>query len=539
MQSIKNFFQNKEFSVNQVLVMLGLYYTFVLNYPFLSGFIKAIIALEHYNVLFLISVPFLLIALLILVFSLFSVRYLFKPAIILITIISAQVFYAGLSYGVVFDYGMIQNVFETNSAEALSYLNIVSILFFVVTGLLPAIILFKLKIAYKPFTKELLSRAKLIVITLLVLLTIAWAFYSSYAAVARNNSHLKRFIVPTQWVGSGYKYIRDHYFSTPREFVTLDPNPSLKATDNAKKKVVVWVVGETARAANFSYQGYSKPTNQYTQPYNVTYFKEVSSCGTATAVSVPCMFSNLTHDNFDRAEALSQQNILDIAKLAGADVLWLDNNSGCQDVCDRVPSIRIDTDPSNPLCDGKYCFDEVLLEPLQKKLASLSANTTFIVLHVIGSHGPTYYLRYPEKFKTFTPDCPKSDIQNCSLEQLVNTYDNTLAYTDFVLSKVMQTFTEHAELDANILYVSDHGESLGENGMYLHGFPYALAPSDQTHVPLWLWSNQSNDVVFSSCVQQKTTQSFKHDNIFHTMLGLLNVNTPLYETEQDILASCR
>jgi lipid A ethanolaminephosphotransferase len=537
-QAFRSYFQ-RAWSVNQLIITLSLYFTFVLNFTFLSGFIRAILRLEHSNPLFVASVPLVLLCLMVLVFSLFSIRYITKPAFILLTIVSSMVAFAGFTYGVVFDYGMIQNVFETNAAEASMYINVVSIISFLFTGALPAYLIYRIDIAYKPFFQELLSRVKLIAISLLCLVVLAWAFYSSYAAVARNNSHLKRFIVPTQWVSSGYKYIRDHYFTEPRQFQILDANPQLQPLNNGEKRVFVLIIGETARAKNFQYQGYERTTNRYTAPYQPTYFSQVASCGTATAVSVPCIFSSLTHDNFDRQQALSQQNLLDLAKAAGVDVLWIDNNSGCQNVCERVTTIQLDPKQQNPLCDGKYCVDEILLPEVKQKLSQLSASTTLIVLHVIGSHGPTYYRRYPKSHQLFTPDCPQSDIQNCTHEQLVNTYDNTLAYTDYVVSEVMATLSAQQSIDASLMYVSDHGESLGENGMYLHGFPYALAPSEQTHVPMYLWRNQSG-IEQSNCLQQLAkSQAFSHDNVFHSVLGALGVSSTLYQASLDIYQQCQ
>jgi lipid A ethanolaminephosphotransferase len=220
-------------------------------------------------------------------------------------------------------------------------------------------------------------------------------------------------------------------------------------------------------------------------------------------------------------------------------VLWIDNNSGCQNVCERVTTIQLDPKQQNPLCDGKYCVDEILLPEVKQKLSQLSAPTTLIVLHVIGSHGPTYYRRYPKSHQLFTPDCPQSDIQNCTHEQLVNTYDNTLAYTDYVVSEVMATLSAQQSIDASLMYVSDHGESLGENGMYLHGFPYALAPSEQTHVPMYLWRNQSG-IEQSNCLQQLAkSQAFSHDNVFHSVLGALGVSSTLYQASLDIYQQCQ
>ncbi|KKL67175.1 hypothetical protein LCGC14_2137630, partial [marine sediment metagenome] len=164
-----------------------------------------------------------------------------------------------------------------------------------------------------------------------------------------------------------------------------------------------------------------------------------------------------------------------------------------------------------------------------------------IVLHMMGSHGPTYFQRYPEQFKQFTPTCDRSDIQNCSSEQLVNTYDNTIAYSDYVNSQVLQQLAELPDsIDKNFIYVSDHGESLGENGAYLHGFPYSFAPSEQTHVPLYMWAAKNNQRINESCLRTlDLQQASSHDNIFHTLANLIGLKSSRYEASLDLLSTCK
>jgi lipid A ethanolaminephosphotransferase len=193
------------------------------------------------------------------------------------------------------------------------------------------------------------------------------------------------------------------------------------------------------------------------------------------------------------------------------------------------------------LCDGKYCFDEALLVPLKHKLANLSQANTLIVLHMMGSHGPTYFKRYPNKFKQFTPTCDRSDIQNCTSEQLINTYDNTIAYSDFVNAHVIEQLKSlPSNIDKQFLYVSDHGESLGEGGAYLHGFPYRFAPSTQTHVPLYMWADEHNQRITADCLTRlNTTSASSHDHIFHTLLNLVGINSQVYQAPLDLLASCQ
>ena len=530
---IQNF--QSAITTNKLLLVIATYFTLVFNYPFLSEFMGAIIALEQFNVLFLLSVPLLLGSILLIVFAILAIPVIFKPILISITLTSALVFYAVLNYGTVFDYGMIQNSVETDQAEAFSYLNLQAVIHFFIFGLLPALFIAKTKIITQGYPKAVFARLKVLAGAFVVLLTIVFFFYQDYAAVGRNNSHVKKFINPTQYLYSGAKYLKYNFFESEIPFKTLDIAPIDASPDN--NEVMVVVLGETARAQNFSSNGYSKNTNQHTSTYDITSFENMFSCGTATAVSVPCMFSMMTRDNFERRHADKQQNVIDLIQLAGFDVQWISNN-GCKNVCDRVPTINIDLSQDNPLCDGHYCQDEILLLPLQQKLTSLSKKKTLIVLHMMGSHGPTYFKRYPKEHQKFTPDCARSDIQNCSSEQLINTYDNTIAYTDFVLSKVIEQLEQLPEdYKTSMLYVSDHGESLGESGIYLHGLPYSFSPQQQRHIPMLLWSNSEQH--HTNCVKEHAkNQSFSHDHLFHSLLGWLNISSTAYQSELDIFAPC-
>ncbi|GEB70647.1 lipid A ethanolaminephosphotransferase [Pseudoalteromonas carrageenovora] len=525
-------------SANAFVVMIACYYCLVINIPFIQGSFSAITSLASFSWLFLLSVPLLLLCLLIIFFSIVSVRWLLKPINYLLLIISSGVLYGSLSYGVVFDYSMIQNTFETDSSEALNYLNPQLIGFLLLFCALPVFILSKVKIHFARPHQEAISRIKLIVACCLLIALVVVNFYADYAATGRNNRILKKEIIPFQYLSSGYKYMRDQLLYTNIKFKNIDTIPTLIAPTTTS--VTVIVVGETARADNFAYQGYKRNTNPYTQKHNVTYFNNVASCGTATAVSVPCMFSLQTHDNFDRLAADNQQNLIDLAQQAGSDVLWVDNNSGCKNVCTRVVNINIPT-AASALCDGKYCFDEALIAPLKRKLANLSQANTVIVLHMMGSHGPTYFKRYPEKFKQFTPTCDRSDIQNCSLDELVNTYDNTIAYSDFVNAQVIdQLKALPNNIDKQFLYVSDHGESLGEAGAYLHGFPYSFAPSTQTHVPLYMWADEHNQRITNTCLANLDTRAARsHNNIFHTLLNLIGIKSKTYQASLDLLARCQ
>ena len=536
------YFKNLKLSTNQLLFITCCYIALILNLPFLVKTGKAITALEHYNLFFLISLPIFLLALTIIIQGIFSFRWLTKPLLIATVICSSLIFYSTITYGIVFDFGMVQNTIETDTAEALSYLNLHAAIFFIIFGVIPSLVIYAIQLTYKPFLKELLSRVKLIGLSTGVVLLICLFFYSNYASVGRNNKDLVGYITPYKMVVATFKFVRNHYFYSPLKFHVLDTTPSI-ISDNHRKHVTVMVLGETARAQSFSLNGYSKHTNQYTDKQGVVSFSNMSSCGTATAVSVPCMFSRLNKKGYDKRVATAQQNVVDIIHLAGADVLWISNNNGsCKGVCTRVKTEKVDTNKENPLCDGEYCYDEALLAPLKNKLSNLTHENTLILLHMIGSHGPTYYKRYPKERSVFTPDCQRSDIQNCSHEQLVNTYDNTIAYTDFVLSKIINELGQLAEKDnieTSMIYVSDHGESLGESGAYLHGLPYAFAPKEQTHIPMIYWTDPAQTDFDLNCLNSLSESPITHDNFFDTLLSIMSVRTKAYNIENDPFIACK
>lgn len=542
MNKIIAYFKNLTLTTNQLLFFTCCYIALILNLPFLVKTAGVITALDNYNLLFLMSLPIFLLSLSIIIQGLLSFRWLTKPLLITTVMISSLIFYGTITYGIVFDYGMVQNTVETDSAEALSYVNLYAILFFLIFGVIPSLIIYTIKLTYKPFFTELLSRVKMITLSFGAAFLIASVFYSNYASVGRNNKELLGYVTPYKLLDASYKFVRNQYFYPPLQFKVLDTAPRI-VRDNNRRHVTVMVLGETARAQSFSLNGYVKPTNQYTEKQGVISFSQMSSCGTATAVSVPCMFSRLNKNNYDKRIATAQQNAIDLIHLAGADVLWISNNNGsCKGVCTRVKTEQIEPDKSNPLCDGEYCYDEALLAPLKNKLKTLSHDNTLIVLHMIGSHGPTYFKRYPKEKSVFTPDCQRSDIQNCSHEQLINTYDNTIAYTDLVLSKIINELSgldKKDDIETSLLYISDHGESLGENGVYLHGLPYAFAPEEQTHVPMIYWSDKIQTDFNSQCLNALAKSPISHDNVFDTLLSIMSVKTSAYRIESDPFIDCK
>jgi len=260
-------------------------------------------------------------------------------------------------------------------------------------------------------------------------------------------------------------------------------------------------------------------------------------------VSVPCMFSPFGRADYDERRIRNSEGLLDVLVRAGYAVKWLDNQSGCKGVC-RGAGIeyrKIDPKSAPDLCSGDECHDGVLVRGLHAALADVHSNTV-IVLHMMGNHGPAYFRRYPPEYRRFVPDCATAELRNCSREEVVNAYDNAILYTDHVLAGVVQTLAQQSSVDTAMIYVSDHGESLGENGLYLHGLPYSIAPATQTHVPMITWLSpgfSADSAVDRRCLQDEAGNKLSHDNLFHSVLGLLDVQTSVYKPERDIFEACR
>jgi lipid A ethanolaminephosphotransferase len=311
--------------------------------------------------------------------------------------------------------------------------------------------------------------------------------------------------------------------------------------------VLVLVVGETARAANFSLLGYTRPTTPELEKLDVIAFRNVTSCGTSTEVSVPCMFSPFGRADYDERRIRNSEGLLDVLVRAGYAVKWLDNQSGCKGVCRGagVEYRKLDAKSAPDLCEGDECHDGILVRGLEAELASVARNPardTVIVLHMMGNHGPAYFRRYPPGFRRFTPDCATAELRKCTRDQVVNAYDNAIAYTDHVLAGLVEMLRADSAIDTALIYVSDHGESLGENGLYLHGLPYSVAPRTQTHVPMIAWLSRgfaAGHFVDRRCLHGKAGDPLSHDNLFHSVLGLLDVQTRVYTPANDIFEGCR
>ncbi|GAB2642551.1 phosphoethanolamine transferase EptA [Vibrio panuliri] len=491
---------------------------------------------------FKLSLPFMMFAIMNVLFTLLIWPLIHRIVVPFLIVASAGATYAMTQYGVVFNYGMIVSVIETDIGEATSYLSWSVCFWFFALAVVPLLLVSQSKIRFYSLGRELLLKTVNIIASLLIVTCVASLYFKDYASLFRNHKELASAINPTNYITATVRVANNRLYEANQPFLQIGLDAQNSNLTNSRKNLMVLVIGETARAENSAFNGYEKETNAFLAKQDgVINYPNVTSCGTCTAVSVPCMFSNMSKANYSASQARNQEGLLDILQHAGVNVLWKNNNSGCKGACDRVTYIDARDTNNKRYCQWGSCYDGILLEGLEQHISSLKEDAV-IVLHLLGSHGPTYYKRYPEEFKRFTPTCDTADIQNCSREALMNTYDNSLLYTDYLLSEVIDILQQHENnFNTSMLYVSDHGESLGENGVYLHGLPAAIAPESQTHVPMVTWLSKHTLVkhgLEQRCLKQAAQQPISHDNFFHSVLGLMDITTSEYQPELDIFSSC-
>jgi lipid A ethanolaminephosphotransferase len=484
------------------------------------------------NFLFVGSTAIVLCCVIAIVLTLFSFRWTLKPLLIFLLITSAAINYFMQTYSVIIDSTMIQNAMQTNADETFDLLTFLLLSYVVILGVIPSLFIYKAKIIYPSFGASLVTKVKMIVLYLLLIAVMLFLFSKHYTSFFRENKPLRFYTNPTYYLYSFGKYVGETYST---DEVVLEPiGLDAKQIDTKDRKIIILVVGEAARADRFSLNGYSKNTNPNLSKLDIINLSNLSSCGTTTAISVPCMFSIYGKDDYSYKKGISTYNILDVlANTKTIDLLWRENNSDSKGVATRIPYEQYRSSELNTICDDE-CRDEGMLVGLDNIIAK-SDKDILIVIHQMGNHGPAYYKRYPKEFEKFTPVCTTNQLEECSVEQISNAYDNAILYTDYFLSKAIAFLKRYEHFNETALvYMADHGESLGENGLYLHGMPYFIAPQAQTHVAGVLWFGkkwrENHDI---TPVIANKDRALSHDYLFHTLLGLFGVQTALYDPKLD------
>ena len=526
-----------EVNLSYLIIIVALYLVATAN----IGFFEQVLDVYPFskNVGFILSITGLLFGLMWLVLQLLCYRPIAKPILIALLITAAICGYFTDAYGTIFDSNMLINSLETDQAEAMGLFAPSMVIQVLLLGVLPAFIISKIRLKRFTWQRSILQKTATLILSIAVIAACLLPFGDQYASFFRQHKEVRSYANPITPIYStiklGENYVNelghpDTFTLHATDAKRVAPTSSTTNSSAAKPKLMVFVVGETARADHFGLNGYTRNTTPLlSKQSNLYSFKDAVSCGTSTAYSVPCMFSYANRENYDIDTTKYNENVLDTLSKQGVNVVWRDNNSSSKGVADRVTFEDYKTADTNPNCDVE-CRDIGMLDGFDKLVKSGSSpketpKDTLILLHQMGNHGPAYYQRYPKKFETYKPVCMTNELSKCDAQSVINGYDNAILYTDYFLNNVIDTLkTYEQDYDVVMVYMSDHGESLGENNIYLHGLPYKFAPDTQKHVPAVIWSPDSNNIDADS-ISSMSSQPVSHDFITPTLLSFFGITT--------------
>ena len=468
-------------------------------------------------------------------------RWTAKPVLGILFVVTALAVHFMTKYTVFLDADMVGSIVHTDSKESGELISWSLVPSLVVLGLLPSLLVWRVHIRRRQPVRAILARIGILTLTILVAAAAALASYQSLSSLMRNHREMRHLITPGNYVVALYHVLRrDHAVrNEPRTPIGLGA-AVVGRPAGAKPRLLVLVVGETVRAQNWGLNGYARQTTPRLAVRDPINFPDMHSCGTATEVSLPCMFSPLGRADYDRDRVKHSESMLHVLDHAGIATLWRDNQTGCKGVCDGLPFESFEHATDTGHCNDEGCLDGVLLADLARVVEEQRGDAV-IVLHPLGNHGPSYFKRYPQRLKTFTPACESSDLGRCSRGEIVNAYDNAILATDELLDQAITFLSAQTSRDTALIYLSDHGESLGENGLYLHGVPYAIAPETQTRVPMVMWFSPgmlASRGIDGECMRTMAKAAASHDNLFHSVLGLMQVQTPEYDPDLDLIGRC-
>lgn len=515
----------KEVSQTQLILFVALFLTTTGNFAFFTN-IADVFPWNSGNAGFLLSMVVLLVSVQALFMALFSLVFPVRVVVSVFILLASPIGYASNQFGAVIDTLMIQNILQTDAHEVSDLLNTGFQLRVLLLGIIPVIGVWKFPVKPASWKHKVLSGLGVIGAALAVLMISFVSFGAQYASFIRDHKRLRYYANPVFAIYSAADYWLENISGTNVAALNpVLPNARIAHADG-RRKLIIMVVGEAARVDRFSLNGYERATNPYLAMENrIISYTRITACGTSTAVSVPCIFAPQGRREFDENVATTTENLLDVLDRVGINVLWRDNNSGSKDVATRIRFEAFNSPEVNPDCDVE-CRDIGMLRGLQEYIDTQEGDI-LVVLHQMGNHGPAYFKRYPAEYEKFTPACHSEELSLCSQAEISNAYDNAILYTDFFLSKVIALLKANTpRFGTAMFYVSDHGESLGEKGAYLHGWPYMFAPAEQIDVPLILWIGETSNIDFASALALKD-QASSHDAIFNSLLLAFDITDKL------------
>lgn len=523
-------------SAEALIALVSLYCLVALNGPFWGGVRAATDSLRV-----MLSLGVAVFALNAFLLGLLCWGRVARYVLAVLLVVSALANWYMSRYAVVFDASMIRNVLQTDVAESRELITIGMLLHALLWGIVPAALVMAARIQPRPWKRGLLIHSGFLVGMLLLTFIAILLSSQGVFALMRTQKSLRYQITPGNYLVGLVNVAKPskQEFSGPPAVIGADAKRPPAALQR-RPRLFVLVVGETVRADHWGLNGYQRQTTPELAARDVVNFPDVRACGTSTEVSVPCMFSMQGREHYDRDAIQGHQTLLDVVARAGVDVLWRDNQSGCKGVCEGLEIQRLGDATKPGLCADGRCMDEILLDDLAAQVRAKPGDRV-VVLHQLGNHGPSYFQRYPAQFRQFVPTCDTPDLGKCRRGQIVNSYDNAIRYTDHFLAQTIAALRGMDDYDSAMIYLSDHGESLGEKGLYLHGMPYAIAPDEQTRVPMVMWFSPqfaANRGLDLQCVRERARRRADHDNLFPSVLGLMQVTTSVYERERDVFAGC-
>lgn len=496
------------------------------------------------NVIFIASLPIVLFGVLLLLLLLFSYRWTLKPVVVFFLLVAAICGYFTDTYGTVYDVSMLQNALQTDGAETQDLLSIWLFIRIILLGILPVIILIKTPIKWQSWKVSIKHRILALLLALGCIVLPILMQSGQFASFFREHKPLRMYTNPVTPIYAAGKLLSIEYQKArqPKETI-MHATDATKQPINDKPNLVVFVVGETARADHVSFNGYHRQTfPKLAQQKGLINFSDTTACGTSTAYVVPCLFAYANAADYEVDLAPFHENVVDTLHRLGVNVLWRDNNSDSKNVMNRLPAQNYQnykTKENNTICDDKAdgeCRDVGMLVGLDDYLKAHPKQDTLIVLHQMGNHGPAYDKRYGDKYRQFTPVCQTNELSQCDHQSLNNAFDNALLATDDFLNQTIDWLKTHEQqYNVSFVYVSDHGESLGENGIYLHGMPRKIAPKEQLHVPMFFWSPQTSEQAQGQQPVKTINTKTSQDVIAPTLLRLFGVHTAATENETSIM----
>ena len=439
----------------------------------------------------------------------------------ILAVINATAVYFVFTYSVMINATTIENVFNTRYSEASGFFSWWLWLFIAVCGLLPAVFCIICPVAF--------GKAKRLALccggALAVVLAVASLNVSQTLWISQHDTELGGLLQPWSYIVNIGRVISFQQDEQAEEIKLPDGTIA-----DHEKAVVVLVIGESARKANFQLYGYERETNPLLSQQEDLKVYQATSCATYTTAGTKAILEPENSDDL-------YEMLPNYAFRTGVDVSWRTSNWGEPPI--HIDEYLTDSELSEQYPDENKNYDGILIKGIRDRIESSPKNKVLIVLHTSTSHGPKYADKYPKEFEVYKPVAKNVEEGEKNIGMLINAYDNTIRYTDFLLDSLINTLRAMEEWNSAMIFISDHGESLGENKMFMHGLPMRLAPKVQYEIPFFVWTSKGFRDYKPTSSKQDAPEGelpavLEQHYIFHSVLNLLSIQSPAYKKDFDI-----